>query len=183
MGSKAAPIEDHDAVKRRYDLMGDEEIAEVLGKWMSQLETSGSVDGVDAAESQMVDSASSRTIGIASAHSNGSSSASHQQDPLSNSTGETSTTNPSDSPLFPPSPPSGDVILPADLVLNQKQSDHPLRTLARAVKELQETVENLRVENEGLRRDLSHTSRGRNRMNGKVDTVSNSSPGNQKSKS
>jgi len=49
------------------------------------------------------------------------------------------------SPLFPPSPPGGRMLCKAD---------HPLRVLSRAVRELQENVRALQLENERLQREV-----------------------------
>lgn len=50
-----------------------------------------------------------------------------------------------DSPLFPPSPPTE-----AELV----QPDHPLRILSRAVREMQEAVKRVQAENARLQEEL-----------------------------
>ncbi|ORY35339.1 rab-GTPase-TBC domain-domain-containing protein [Naematelia encephala] len=67
---------------------------------------------------------------------------------------------PTPSPLFPPSPPSGSK--------RRQGADHPLRVLSRAVRELRETVEALEEENALLRAGL-----------GKIETAGDERPADQ----
>ncbi|WWC63060.1 uncharacterized protein I303_105659 [Kwoniella dejecticola CBS 10117] len=67
------------------------------------------------------------------------------------------------SPLFPPSPPSHDLILPA--------SDHPLRILSRAIAELREVIGRLEEENTQLKKENAVKGKTRRRKSADQDSI------------
>lgn len=133
--------EEIEVVKQRYDLMDDAEIRRILDEW----DLEGSSAGPVVASEEEAKPRDSEGSSIPPVHPT----------PPQRPVDQDQDTSGRQSPLFPPSPPSLEPVLPEGLGLTTRRTDHPLRILARAVLELQETVERLQAENEALRADIS----------------------------